>query len=191
VPPLLSVLCSIVFLLHTTKRRLRFYSSKQTKEREKAHDSQSEQQAWLRPLIVQFEKQYRRHNIDMFKDGNFDTYSFNKEDIAKVFLIGDNYKLLCNFLNRPVFKEQEQDLEHFIDEKNREAKKKRERHSLLLKELELGLGALVGSGETNKEIIDVIVKSRKYTSLSPSFKMWWEKEIWYVSFTDQQLSFSF
>jgi hypothetical protein len=178
-------------LLQVTKRKPRFDSSKQTKEREKAHDSQSEQQAWLRPLIVQFEKQYRRHNIDMFKDDNFDTYSFNKEDIAKVFLIGDNYKLLCNFLNRSVFKEQEQDLEHFIDEKNREAKKKRERHSLLLKELELGLGALVGSGETNKEIIDVIVKSRKYTSLSPSFKMWWEKEIWYVSFTDQQLSFSF
>ena len=166
-PPLLSVLCSIVFLLHTTKRRLRFYSSKQTKEREKAHDSQSEQQAWLRPLIVQFEKQYRRHNIDMFKDGNFDTYSFNKEDIAKVFLIGDNYKLLCNFLNRPVFKELEQDLEHFIDEKNREAKKKRERHSLLLKELELGLGALVGSGETNKEIIDVIVKSENIRHLVP------------------------
>ena len=94
-------------------------------------------------------------------------------------------------LNRPVFKELEQDLEHFIGEKNREAKKKRERYSLLLKELELGLGALVGSGATNKEIIDVIVKSEKYTSLSPSFKMWCEKEIWYVSFTDQQLSFSF
>mgnify|MGYP003708087775 len=31
--------CSIVFLLKTTKRRLRFDSSKQTKEREKAHDS--------------------------------------------------------------------------------------------------------------------------------------------------------
>ena len=61
----------------------------------------------------------------------------------------------------------------------------------MLKELELGLGALVGSGATNKEIIDVIVKSEKHTSLSPSFKMWCEKEIWYVSFTDQQLSFSF
>ena len=85
---LIVALCSIVFLLHTTKRRLRFDSSKQTKEREKAHDSQSEQQAWLRLLIEQLENQYRRHNIDMFKDGNFDTYSFDKEDIAKVFLIG-------------------------------------------------------------------------------------------------------
>ena len=69
--------CGIVFLLKITKRRLRFDSSKQTKEREKAHDSQSEQQAWLRPLIEQLENQYRRHNIDIFKDGNFDTYSFN------------------------------------------------------------------------------------------------------------------
>ena len=40
-----------VFLLKTTKRKPWFDSSKQTKEREKAHDSQSEQQAWLRPLI--------------------------------------------------------------------------------------------------------------------------------------------
>ena len=92
VSPLLSLLCSIVFLLQTTKRKPRFDSSKQTKEREKAHDSQSEQQAWLRPLIEQLENQYRRHNIDMFKDGNFATYSFNKEDIAKVFLIEGNYK---------------------------------------------------------------------------------------------------
>ena len=89
---LLSLLCSIVFLLQITKRKPRFDSSKQTKEREKAHDSQFEQKAWLRPFIEQLEKQYRRHNIDMFKDGNFDTYSFNKEDIAKVVLIGDNYK---------------------------------------------------------------------------------------------------
>ena len=183
--------CGIVFLLKITKRRLRFDSSKQTKEREKAHDSQSEQQAWLRPLIEQLENQSRRHNIDIFKDGNFDTYSFNKDDIAKVFLIEGNYKKLCQFLNRPVFKELEQDLEHFIGEKNREAKKKRERHSLLLKELELELGALVGSGGTNKEIIDAIVESRKYTSLSPNFKMWCENEIWYVSFADQKLSFSF
>lgn len=50
----------------------------------------------------------------MFKDGNFATYSFNKEDIAKVFLIEGNYKKLCKFLNRPVFKELEQDLEHYL-----------------------------------------------------------------------------
>ena len=127
----------------------------------------------------------------MFKDGNFDTYSFNKEDVAKVFLVEGNYKKPCKFLNRLVLKELEQDLEYFIGEKNREAKKKRERHFSLLKELELGLGALVGSGATNKEIIDVIVKSEKYTSLSPNFKMWCEKEIRYASFVDQQLSFSF
>jgi len=77
--------CSIVFLLKTTKRRLRFDSSKQTKEREKAHDSQSEQQAWLRPLIEQLENQYRRHNIDMFKAANFDTYALIKKTLRKFF----------------------------------------------------------------------------------------------------------
>ena len=92
VSPLLSLLCSIVFLLKTTKRKPWFDTSKQTKEREKAHDSQSEQQAWLRPLIEQLENQYRRHDIDMSKDGNFDPYSFNKEDVAKVFLMGGTYK---------------------------------------------------------------------------------------------------
>jgi len=61
----------------------------------------------------------------------------------------------------------------------------------LLEELELEIGALVGSGATNKEIIDAIVKSKKYTSLNPNFKMWCESEIWYASFADQQLSFNF
>ena len=86
--------CITVILLKATKRRL-FDSFTPTKAKAKAGDSLSEPQAWLRSLIEQLENQYRRHNIDIFKDGNFDTYSFNKNDIAKVVLIPGNYRNLC------------------------------------------------------------------------------------------------
>lgn len=182
--------CITVILLKATKRRL-LDSFTPTKEKAKASDSLSEPQAWLRSLIEQLENQYRRHNIDIFKDGNFDTYSFNKNDIAKVVLIAGNYRKLCKSLNHPVFEELEKDLEKFISQKELEAKKKKERHALLLRELGLELGALVKNGATNKEIIDTISKAQKYTPLNPNFKIWCENEIWYVSYWDQQLRLQF
>ena len=185
--------CITVMLLKITKRWLLSDSLTPRKEKAqaKADDSPSDPQAWLRSLIEQLENQYRRHNIDIFKDGNFDTYSFNKNDIAKVVLIAGNYRNLCKSLNHPVFEELEKDLEKFISQKELETKKKKERHALLLRELGLELGALVENGATNKEIIDTISKAPKYTSLNPNFRIWCENEIWYVSYWDQQLRLQF
>ena len=76
------------------------------------------------PLIEQLENQYRRHNIDCLKDGNFDTYSFNKNDIAKGVLIAGNHRNLCKSLNHPVFEELEKELEKFISQKQLGTKKK-------------------------------------------------------------------
>ena len=61
----------------------------------------------------------------------------------------------------------------------------------MLKELGLQLGALVKNGAANKEIIDTISRAEKYMSLNPSFKIWRENEIWYVSYWNQQLRFEF
>ena len=182
--------CITVILLKATKRRL-FDSFTPTKAKAKAGDSLSEPQAWLRSLIEQLENQYRRHNIDIFKDGNFDTYSFNKNDIAKVVLIAGNYRKLCKSLNHPVFEELEKDLEKFISQKELDTKRKEQQHALLLKELGLELGALVKNGATNKEIIDTISRAEKYMSLNPNFKIWRENEIWYVSYWNQKLRFEF
>ena len=183
--------CITVILLKSTKRW--FFSDSLTprKEKIKPDDSPSDPQAWLRSLIEQLENQYRRHNIDIFKDGNFDTYSFNKNDIAKVVLIPGNYRNLCKSLNHPVFEELEKDLEEFISQKELDTKRKEQQHALLLKELGLELGALVEDGATNKEIIDTISRSEKYMSLNPNFKIWRENEIWYVSYWNQKLRFEF
>ena len=183
--------CITVILLKSTKRW--FFSDSLTprKEKIKPDDSPSDPQAWLRSLIEQLENQYRRHNIDIFKDGNFDTYSFNKNDIAKVVLIPGNYRNLCKSLNHPVFEELEKDLEEFISQKELDTKRKEQQHALLLKELGLELGALVEDGATNKEIIDTISRAEKYMSLNPNFKIWRENEIWYVSYWNQKLRFEF
>ena len=183
--------CITVILLKSTKRW--FFSDSLTprKEKIKPDDSPSDPQAWLRSLIEQLENQYRRHNIDIFKDGNFDTYSFNKNDIAKVVLIPGNYRNLCKSLNHPVFEELEKDLEEFISKKELDTKRKEQQHALLLKELGLELGALVEDGATNKEIIDTISRAEKYMSLNPNFKIWRENEIWYVSYWNQKLRFEF
>ena len=185
--------CITVMLLKITKRWLLSDSLTPRKEKVKirAGDSPSDPQAWLRSLIEQLENQYRRHNIDIFKDGNFDTYSFNKNDIAKVVLIEGNYRNLCKSLNHPVFEELEKDLEEFIRQKELDTKRKEHQHALLLKELGLELGALVKNGATNKEIIDTISRAEKYMSLNPNFKIWRENEIWYVSYWNQQLRFEF
>ena len=185
--------CITVMLLKITKRWLLSDSLTPRKEKVKANadDSPSDPQAWLRSLIEQLENQYRRHNIDIFKDGNFDTYSFNKNDIAKVVLIAGNYRNLCKSLNHPVFEELEKDLEKFISQKELDTKRKEQQHALLLKELGLELGALVKNGATNKEIIDTISRAEKYISLNPNFKIWRENEIWYVSYWNQQLRFEF
>ena len=185
--------CITVMLLKITKRWLLSDSLTPRKVNVKvnADDSPSDPQAWLRSLIVQLENQYRRHNIDIFKDGNFDTYSFNKNDIAKVVLIPGNYRNLCKSLNHPVFEELEKDLEEFISQKELDTKRKEQQHALLLKELGLELGALVKNGATNKEIIDTISRAQKYISLHPNFKIWRENEIWYVSYWNQQLRFEF
>ena len=181
--------CITVILLKSTKRW--FLPDSRTPRKEKVDDSPSDPQAWLRSLIEQLENQYRRHNIDIFKDGNFDTYSFNKNDIAKVVLIPGNYRNLCKSLNHPVFEELEKDLEEFISQKGLDTKRKEQQHALLLKELGLELGALVEDGATNKEIIDTISRSEKYMSLNPNFKIWRENEIWYVSYWNQKLRFEF
>lgn len=181
--------CITVILLKTTKRW--FLPDSRTPRKVKVDDSPSDPQAWLRSLIEQFENQYRRHNIDIFKDGNFDTYSFNKNDIAKVVLIPGNYRNLCKSLNHPVFEELEKDLEEFISQKELDTKRKEQQHALLLKELGLELGALVEDGATNKEIIDTISRAEKYMSLNPNFKIWRENEIWYVSYWNQKLRFEF
>ena len=181
--------CITVILLKSTK--LWFLPDSRTPRKEKVDDSPSDPQAWLRSLIEQFENQYRRHNIDIFKDGNFDTYSFNKNDIAKVVLIPGNYRNLCKSLNHPVFEELEKDLEEFISKKELDTKRKEQQHALLLKELGLELGALVEDGATNKEIIDTISRAEKYMSLNPNFKIWRENEIWYVSYWNQKLRFEF
>ena len=181
--------CITVILLKSTKRW--FLPDSRTPRKEKVDDSPSDPQAWLRSLIEQFENQYRRHNIDIFKDGNFDTYSFNKNDIAKVVLIPGNYRNLCKSLNHPVFEELEKDLEEFISKKELDTKRKEQQHALLLKELGLELGALVEDGATNKEIIDTISRAEKYMSLNPNFKIWRENEIWYVSYWNQKLRFEF
>ena len=183
--------CITVILLKSTKRW--FFSDSLTprKEKIKPDDSPSDPQAWLRSLIELLENQYRRHNIDIFKDGNFDTYSFNKNDIAKVVLIPGNYRNLCKSLNHPVFEELEKDLEEFISQKELDTKRKEQQHALLLKELGLELGALVEDGATNKEIIDTISRAEKYMSLNPNFKIWRENEIWYVSYWNQKLRFEF
>ena len=182
-------LCITVILLKSTKRW--FLPDSRTPRKEKVDDSPSDPQAWLRSLIEQLENQYRRHNIDIFKDGNFDTYSFNKNDIAKVVLIPGNYRNLCKSLNHPVFEELEKDLEEFISQKELDTKRKEQQHALLLKELGLELGALVEDGATNKEIIDAISRAEKYMSLNPNFKIWRENEIWYVSYWNQKLRFEF
>ena len=181
--------CITVILLKSTKRW--FLPDSRTPRKEKVDDSPSDPQAWLRSLIEQFENQYRRHNIDIFKDGNFDTYSFNKNDIAKVVLIPGNYRNLCKSLHHPVFEELEKDLEEFISQKELDTKIKEQKHALLLKELGLELGALVEDGATNKEIIDTISRAEKYMSLNPNFKIWRENEIWYVSYWNQKLRFEF
>ena len=181
--------CITVILLKSTKRW--FLPDSRTPRKEKVDDSPSDPQAWLRSLIEQLENQYRRHNIDIFKDGNFDTYSFNKNDIAKVVLIPGNYRNLCKSLNHPVFEELEKDLEEFISQKELDTKRKEQQHALLLKELGLELGALVKNGATNKEIIDTISRAEKYMSLNPNFKIWRENEIWYVSYWNQKLRFEF
>ena len=181
--------CITVILLKSTKRW--FLPDSRTPRKEKVDDSPSDPQAWLRSLIEQLENQYRRHNIDIFKDGNFDTYSFNKNDIAKVVLIPGNYRNLCKSLNHPVFEELEKDLEEFISKKELDTKRKEQQHALLLKELGLELGALVEDGATNKEIIDTISRAEKYMSLNPNFKIWRENEIWYVSYWNQKLRFEF
>ena len=181
--------CITVILLKSTKRW--FLPDSRTPRKEKVDDSPSDPQAWLRSLIEQLENQYRRHNIDIFKDGNFDTYSFNKNDIAKVVLIPGNYRNLCKSLNHPVFEELEKDLEEFISQKELDTKRKEQQHALLLKELGLELGALVEDGATNKEIIDAISRAEKYMSLNPNFKIWRENEIWYVSYWNQKLRFEF
>ena len=181
--------CITVILLKSTKRW--FLPDSRTPRKEKVDDSPSDPQAWLRSLIEQLENQYRRHNIDIFKDGNFDTYSFNKNDIAKVVLIPGNYRNLCKSLNHPVFEELEKDLEEFISQKELDTKRKEQQHALLLKELGLELGALVEDGATNKEIIDTISRAEKYMSLNPNFKIWRENEIWYVSYWNQKLRFEF
>ena len=183
--------CITVMLLKITKRWLLSDSLTPRKVNVKTDDSASDPQAWLRSLIEQLENQYRRHNIDIFKDGNFDTYSFNKNDIAKVVLIAGNYRNLCKSLNHPVFEELEKDLEKFISQKELDTKRKEQQHALLLKELGLELGALVKNGATNKEIIDTISRAEKYMSLNPNFKIWRENEIWYVSYWNQQLRFEF
>ena len=183
--------CITVMLLKVTKRWLLSDNLTPRKEKVKTDDSASDPQAWLRSLIEQLENQYRRHNIDIFKDGNFDTYSFNKNDIAKVVLIEGNYRNLCKSLNHPVFEELEKDLEKFISQKELDTKRKEQQHALLLKELGLELGALVKNGATNKEIIDTISRAEKYMSLNPNFKIWRENEIWYVSYWNQQLRFGF
>ena len=181
--------CITVILLKSTKRW--FLPDSRTPRKEKVDDSPSDPQAWLRSLIEQFENQYSRQNIDIFKDGNFDTYSFNKNDIAKVVLIPGNYRNLCKSLNHPVFEELEKDLEEFISKKELDTKRKEQQHALLLKELGLELGALVEDGATNKEIIDTISRAEKYMSLNPNFKIWRENEIWYVSYWNQKLRFEF
>tara|TARA_B100000029_G_C17200822_1_gene824319 strand:+ start:101 stop:685 length:585 start_codon:yes stop_codon:yes gene_type:complete len=181
--------CITVMLLKIAKRR--FLPDSRTPRKVKVDDSPSDPQAWLRSLIEQLENQYRRHNIDIFKDGNFDTYSFNKNDIAKVVLIPGNYRNLCKSLNHPVFEELEKDLEEFISQKELDTKRKEQQHALLLKELGLELGALVKNGATNKEIIDTISRAEKYMSLNPNFKIWRENEIWYVSYWNQKLRFEF
>ena len=183
--------CITVMLLKVTKRWLLSDNLTPRKEKVKTDDAESDPQAWLRSLIEQLENQYRRHNIDIFKDGNFDTYSFNKNDIAKVVLIAGNYRNLCKSLNHPVFEELEKDLEKFISEKELDTKRKEQQHALLLKELGLELGVLVKNGATNKEIIDTISRAEKYMSLNPNFKIWRENEIWYVSYWNQQLRFEF
>ena len=181
--------CITVILLKSTKRW--FLPDSRTPRKEKVDDSPSDPQAWLRSLIEQFENQYMRHNIDIFKDCNFDTYIFNKNDIAKVVLIPGNYRNLCKSLNHPVFEELEKDLEEFISQKELDTKRKEQQHALLLKELGLELGALVEDGATNKEIIDTISRAEKYMSLNPNFKIWRENEIWYVSYWNQKLRFEF
>ena len=187
--------CITVMLLKITKRWLLSDSLTPRKEKAqaqaKADDSPCDPQAWLRSLIEQLENQYRRHNIDIFEDGNFDTYSFNKNDIAKVVLIAGNYRNLCKSLNHLVFEELEKDLEKFISQKELDTKRKEQQHALLLKELGLELGVLVKNGATNKEIIDTISRAEKYISLNPNFKIWRENEIWYVSYWNQQLRFEF
>ena len=116
--------CITVMLLKITKRWLLSDSLTPRKEKVKPDDSPSDPQAWLRSLIEQLENQYRRHNIDIFKDGNFDTYSFNKNDIAKGVLIAGNYRNPCKSLNPPVFEELEKELEKFISQKQLDTKKK-------------------------------------------------------------------